>query len=98
MPDDNRGGGFGDQVSAFYPHPTLIGIKQTDVPQGGGWIYQFSNAYGVLGYAFVPNMGMWAAAFAEAQIAAVAAKQAVAIGLDTSHHTDKPQQPPTTKK
>jgi hypothetical protein len=86
--------GFGEQVGGFYPHPTLIGIKQVDVVQGGGWIYQFSNTYGVLGYAFVPNMGLWAAAFAAAQIAATNANVASKIGLDLSHPSDKVQQPP----
>jgi hypothetical protein len=86
---------FGDQDSNYYDHPTLVRVTQVDIPQAGGWIYQFKTAsFTTQSFVFVPNMGLWAAAIADAIVAATGAKQATQIGLDLSHPSDVTQHPP----
>jgi len=91
-------GSFGSGQDNYIHHPHLGNVRQVEVVAGGGWIYQFFNTYGPQGYVFVPNMGMWAAAIGEAMVAAQAKATPQRIGLDTTHHTDRPQMPPSQGK
>lgn len=77
-------------------HPDRSGIaKKVEIPEAGGWMYQFRAGDGVWTNVFVPNLAAWADAIAA--VVAKGGKAAVSLDLDLDHVSHTKQARPGSK-
>lgn len=77
----------------FWPdwHQDRSGVaRRVEIPEAGGWMYQFRSGDAAYNHVFVPNMTTWANAIA----AALDQNRPVSVALDIAHVTKTEQDVP----
>lgn len=67
--------------------------RRVEIPEAGGWMYQFRGGDAIYSHVFVPDMAKWTIAIATA----VNSDKPIAVILDFAHVTKTHQRVPTKR-